>query len=124
MGVLLIGLRKRLRRLELAAELPEIIRLVHLRVVNDHLRSRPREVGLTRSVVFKMGGEGTAGLHGGSESGNRSVLCFLYLFFQMIKDHYFSKLARNDPLHDPVAFHGLCRIPPPSEGRGLLRRSC
>ena len=33
----------------------------------------------------------------------------------MIKDHYFSKLARNDPLHDPVAFHGLCRIPPPPD---------
>ena len=99
-------LRKRLRRPELAAELPEIIRLVHLRVVDDHLRSRPREVGFTRSVVFKMGGEGTAGLHGGSESGNRSVLCFLYHFFQMIKDHYFSKLARNDPLHYPVSFPG------------------
>ena len=38
-GVLLIGLRKRLRRPELAVELPEIIRLVHLRVVDDHLRS-------------------------------------------------------------------------------------
>ena len=73
-GVLLIGLRKRLRRPELAVELPEIIRLVRLRVVDDHLRSRPREVGLTRSVVFKMGGEGSAGLHGGSESGNSPVI--------------------------------------------------
>ena len=73
-GVLLIGLRKRLRRPELAVELPEVIRLVRLRVVDEHLRSRPREVGLTRSVVFKMGGEGSAGLHGGSESGNSPVI--------------------------------------------------
>ena len=38
-GVLLIGLRKRLRRPELAAELPEVVRLFHLRVVDEHLRS-------------------------------------------------------------------------------------